>query len=125
VKHRVDQFSAMDKHQRTGIGDGLASAGSFSLNTAVHLTSHSGLHIPTTATTALAQGIGTGSDGLGPKGGQGPMVGHFTTHNARERCLDAERVHNPDTPTTTTDLKFAPITTGAKPDSAWIVIVHR
>jgi hypothetical protein len=69
VKHRIDQFAPMDQDQRAGISNRLAGAVGFSLNTAVHLTRHSGLHIPSTTATALTQGIGPSGNGLGLQGG--------------------------------------------------------
>jgi hypothetical protein len=65
VKHRINQFAAMDQHQRTGLSHRLAGTGGFSLNTPVHLTCDAGLHIPSTSATALPKGIGPSSDGLG------------------------------------------------------------
>jgi hypothetical protein len=59
----------MYQHQRTGISNRLAGAGGFSFNTAVHLTRHSGLHIPSTTATALTQGISPSGNGLGLQGG--------------------------------------------------------
>jgi hypothetical protein len=68
VKHRIDQFAAMDQHQRTRLSHRLTGAGGFSFNTLIHLTRHSGLHIPSTTATALTQGIGPSGNGLGLQG---------------------------------------------------------
>jgi hypothetical protein len=69
VKHRIDQFAAMDQHQRSGLSYRLACADGFSLNTLIHLTRHGGLHIPSTTTTALPKGIRPRGDGLGLQSG--------------------------------------------------------
>jgi hypothetical protein len=95
VEHRIDQFAAMDQHQRTRLGHRLTGAGGFSFNTLVHLTRHGGLHIPATTAIALTKGIRSSGDGLGFQRGQGPMVGHLTPHNAGEIRLNSKRIHNP------------------------------
>ena len=93
VEHRVHQVAGVHQHLAPGARHRFAGRGGFGLHTLVNLARHGGTDVKRLAGRSLAQGIGAGGHGLGPKGRLGPAGGHFAAHHAGQIALKIHGVN--------------------------------